>query len=473
MRAIKERVFFVKQNGNFVKPHRPVYSDVHQILLPTSMTFDKIHTSATSLSPCQFADTYRGRRRTVLIKAAEDNLRLGFHDGLATVKAFMKCEKYNFTTKPDAVPRIIQPRDPRFIVECGRYVKPIEHQIYKHLDNIYNDFQQSKLGNKGRTPLDHKTVFKGLNAIERGAELSKAWNSYSNPVAIGIDAHRFDQHVSKAMLQWEHEIYQKYYPNDDYFRHLMSLQLVNKGKCYLPDGRIKYQVEGCRMSGDSNTSLGNVLIMCSMLYCYRLQHNLDFDLINDGDDCVLICDSRSSTSVTQNLDQFFSTLGFKLTVEPIVTVFEQIEFCQSHPVWDGHHYVMVRDPRTSISKDALSLKPLDNINVYQSWSAAVGAGGLALTSGIPVLQSFYQYFERCADGATPLIDPTLEGGFFRLSEGMTARIRPPTDDARLSFYLAFGISPQVQYCLEDHYQNLKPNYSITTLSQYRWMTLPL
>jgi len=44
------------------------------------------------MKPRAFALTYQGRKQTVYLKAAEENERLGFHDNLAHVSAFVKTE---------------------------------------------------------------------------------------------------------------------------------------------------------------------------------------------------------------------------------------------------------------------------------------------------------------------------------------------------------------------------------------------
>jgi hypothetical protein len=194
-----------------------------------------------------------------------------------------------------------------------------------------------------------------------------------------------------------------------------------------------------------------------MVYEYLQEKNIfeHCSLVNDGDDCVLICESWVVPIIISTIDEFFLKLGFSLTVEKPVSVFEEIEFCQSHPVFDGTQYIMVRDPRVAISKDAVSLKPLDSKGVYEKWCAAVGKGGLSLTAGLPVWQSFYRRFVRLSNGANPLSDPTLEGGFWRLSKGMNrAESDLISDEARFSFWLAFKITPSEQEALEHYYDNL-------------------
>lgn len=408
----------------------------------------------TPLNAFTFAEAYLGRRRLAYIRAAQLNQEYGFENRLAHTSPFMKVEKYNFTAKPDAVPRIITPRNPRYVVETGRYVKPIEKRIYRAIDDIFGSV----------------TVFKGLNNSLRGQHMRKKWDKYGDPVALGLDAKRFDQHVSLPALQWEHSRYKKYYPNDKFFSKLMKLQEHNKAHVRGKDFYFKYEVEGTRCSGDSNTSLGNVLLMCGMVYAFLEFVGVKADLVDDGDDCVLFMERRDLLRVTSCIDEFFLKLGFELTVEDPVDIFEKVVFCQSQPVYDGTEWLMVRDPRTSISKDCVALKPLDNKNVYQKWCAAVGAGGLHLTYGMPVYQSFYDVFMRESKGAEALIDPTLEGGFFRQSKGMTRIRSPVSPEARCSFWKAFDISPEAQIAIEDYYNNyvVEPGSTLN-----RWTSLPL
>lgn len=453
-RAVKERVFFVDNNGVFTEPDRPTPQQFQNCVQDMTNQF-KIHAQYTTPMKAQhFAESYQGRRREVYITAVAQNLALGFSDKLAHVIAFIKAEKYNFTRKANAVPRIIQPRDSRFIVETGRYIKPIEKKVYNVINTVF-----------GAT-----TVFKGLNAIQRGLSIQDAWNSFTKPVAIGLDAARFDQRVSNSALLWEHEIYSKYYPGDKHFKRLMRLQRDNICVARCSEGKVKYRTKHNRMSGDSNTSLGNVLIMCSLIHQLFNNLNLKARLVNDGDDCVIIMEDKDLVRTLAEIPSFFSTAGFKVVVEDPVWVLEQIVFCQSQPVRVGEQYMMVRDPRTSISKDLVSLKPLDNLKIKEKWLSAVGDGGLALSSGVPIMQEFYSCLKRNAHGAVALKDPTLEGGFFRLSQGMSHRYTTILPSTRLSFWMAFGLTPGEQIVLEDFY---KDTVILTGDINHRFVPLPV
>lgn len=454
-KAVKERIYYIKDdNGLFTQVIPPSKLAFISTIGDFEKQMKKLSTFATPMEAVAHAMSYQDRRRPIYLKAAEDNKLYGFHDYLANTKLFMKCEKYNFTDKIP-VPRAIQPGDPRYLSETGRYIKPIEKKIYESINKLFG----------------YVVVYKGLNADNRALHIKEAWDDFTNPVAIGLDAARFDQRVSIPALQLDHQVICNYYPGDKHIKRLMKLQLHRKGTARCADGWLSYKTVGGRKSGDSNTSCGNVTICCAIMYGFSQSINYKIKLINDGDDCVVIMEEKNSRNFLKEIPRHFNTAGFKIVVEDPVYDLEKIVFCQSQPVRknDGA-YTMVRDPRVSISKDCVSLKPLDNERVKKMWLAAVGKGGLSLTTGMPVLQSFYNVFVRASEGSKALSDPTLEGGFFRLSKGMQLTDTTIVAETRFSFWLAFGITPGEQECLEEYYDQYQMNAGD---ERHRFTNLPL
>lgn len=438
-RAVKERVMYKKNaKGEFVERHEPTRAEFLETIGDFEAKMKSLARYATPMTPMQFALTYQDRRRPIYIKAAEDNKKFGFFDWLAWIKGFMKFEKYNMTFKIP-VPRWIQPRDARYLSETGRYVKPVERNIYKSINKIFG----------------YNICFKGLNASQRGKHMYELWSTYNDPVAFGLDAKRFDQHVSNASLTTDHNIIKHFYPGDKHIARLLNLQHNNKGSARCAEGYLKYKTRGQRASGDSNTSCGNVTICCAILYGLSLSLPFSFRVANDGDDCVMFCERENYDELVKAVTPHFAKAGFELEVEAMVNHFNEISFCQTQPVKLHGKHIMVRDPRVAIAKDAVALKPLDNKKVMEMWMAAVGKGGLSLTTGCPVWQSYYDMFVRTSNGAKALVDPTLEGGFFRLSKGMNLNNRIITSESRYEFWKAFGITPMEQIALEQHYDNYK------------------
>jgi hypothetical protein len=163
---------------------------------------------------------------------------------------------------------------------------------------------------------------------------------------------------------------------------------------------------------------------------------------------VLFIDASQERRLdVERMGQWFRTMGFTLKVESRAEVFERIEFCQSNPVWNGEHWVMCRRHGVAMSKDCTSLKPLDTPRVFDKWRTAVGQCGLALASGVPVQQSFYQALMR-GSKQKALSDPTMETGMARLAVGLASEARPITPLARYSYWAAFGCTPDEQVALE-------------------------
>jgi len=436
-RAVKERVFYVKdilQIGSFTTPPRPRPNHFASQLNDIHLLLKKNATFCNPWSTHDFALSYQAPKRDIYSKAA-DSLsikRLASKD--AYIQAFTKCEKYKFGDKVP-VPRIIQPRSPRYNVSVGRYLKPIEKKIYENVNNIFGS----------------KTIMKGMNMEERAKTIQEHFNSFNDPVAVGLDASRFDQHVSKDALQWEHSVYDFYYHSKE-LRALLKQQLVNK--CYInqPGGHIRYRTDGCRMSGDMNTSLGNCLLMSSMVWSYAKDRDVTIKLVNDGDDCVVFMNRKDLTTFMTGLPYWFESMGFNMTVEEPVYILEQVSFCSSNPVQVGDRYIMVRDPRKVIVKDHISLLPIHNPKLAQRWLAGVGMGGISMVGGIPILQDFYTCFVDAACGAPPGKNFSLDR-MLTLGYGMNRRYQVPSPETRFSFYLAFGIDPECQIAIEGKYRN--------------------
>jgi hypothetical protein len=100
------------------------------------------------------------------------------------LQAFVKAEAVNFTAKPDPAPRIIQPRNPRYNALVGRFIRPLEHRVYIAIGKLFGG----------------PTVMKGYNAVGTASCLRDMWLEFTNPVALSLDASRFDQHVSREAL---------------------------------------------------------------------------------------------------------------------------------------------------------------------------------------------------------------------------------------------------------------------------------
>jgi len=402
----------------------------------------------------QFVDSYHGAKKKRYLEAVQSLVRDPVIHKDAHVNSFVKVEKINFTAKPDPCPRLIQPRTFRYGAALGRHIKHVEKPLFREIGKVFGG----------------DTVLKGMDCIGVATSLKAMWDEFKTPVAVGLDASRFDQHISKSALKWEHKIWQLLCAEKMELGRLLGMQLNNYGRVYTDDGVIKYTTDGCRMSGDMNTSSGNCLIMCAMVYSYCKSLGIGhFRLANNGDDCVLILEEDSLVKLN-NLQDWFKSAGFTMKVEDPVYEFEQIVFCQTQPVFDGVGYRMVRDPRVSMAKDLTSTLNCKESHVKTRWFNAMRHGGKSLTVGIPVLYDFYGIYPESNIKTTSrdTINRSIhESGMWMMIPKIAQQERGICAKSRYSFWLAFGITPDNQEALEQRFRALSlGNCEITDQSSY-------
>jgi hypothetical protein len=415
---------------------------------------------ATKWTYQQVLDTYTGRRRTIYENALAKLTQIGLSRNDARSIMFVKMELVN----PEKAPRCIQPRDPKYNLELGCYIKSIEHDLYNAIRRVYGD---------------GPTVMKGFNVGEIGEIARGKWRSFKSPVAVGLDATKFDMHVSVAALGWEHGIYLDLFKGDKLLKKLLKWQMHNKGAAYCPDGNIKYTVEGRRFSGDMNTGLGNCLLMCAMVYAYAKSRGVHVKLLNNGDDCVVIMEKDDLERFNEGLDAWFLEMGFRMVAEEPVYELHQIEFCQMHPIEIGEECRMVRNIQSSLRKDTLTVHPITDSVLREKWCTAVGTGGLWLNGGVPVLQDFYQAYQRigCMRASKMMDDPTFATGMRLMAKGMREKWSEPEPWTRVQVFEAWGITPDEQVALEEHFRTFtfdKDDVTdrITNETPLLWTLLP-
>jgi len=204
-----------------------------------------------------------------------------------------------------------------------------------------------------------------------------------------------------------------------------------------------------------NTSLGACLIMCGMIWSYCKYRNIRFELCNNGDDCVVIMNKCDLDRFSTGLDEWFREMGFNMVVEQPVYDIEKIVFCQTQPIRAGPgilEYIMVRDPRSAIPKDSYCIHNISTRKQISSWMNAVGTGGMSLAGQIPVWQEFYRLYQRSSLPGT--VGTDWGWGVKKLSLGMVREYGNILPMSRYSFWLAFGISPDEQECIERVYTSM-------------------
>lgn len=433
-RGLVERVLYLKQGGELVLVPRPDPEHIANQLRAFKVRLLKRLPEPAPVLLEDFPELYSGLRREVARQAVESLKTEPLVPKDARLSFFVKYEKL----LKDSAPRIISPRTPRYNAVVGRWLKPSEHLLFEGVARVFGDI----------------TVMKGFDALDVARHMRRKWEAFDRPVAVGLDASRFDQHVSRGALIWEHSVYNAWF-RDPEFRAAIAMQLDNKGVGYTPEGSARIQVDGCRMSGDMNTSAGNCLLMCAMVWAYSRVRGVRLLLANNGDDCVVFMDERDLERFSTGLDHWFRGMGFDMKVEAPVREFELIEFCQARPVLiRNNDYIMVRDLTASLQKDSMALINANHPDAVASWCASVGVGGLAVYGCMPVYCAFYRYYARQGSVEPRWAKGYAKRGFDYLRGNLDFSHTPVSEESRYSFYCAFGLFPDEQIELERYFTTL-------------------
>jgi len=444
--ALLERMYFYASKGQIYDIPEPPQVQLLEAMLPFTNKLLQIVRHSTPVSPADVPQMYSGRKRTIYSNALIKYNQTGLNRKHAVSKVFVKCEK----TDPSKAPRCINPRDPVYNLILGTYIKPIEHRLYRAIAKCF-----------GKGPV----IMKGYNVQQVGRIVHDKWSQFTHPVAIGLDAARFDAHVSVPMLHWEHSIYMHIFRNCPKLRKLLSWQIDNKGVGYCQDGRLRFSVKGKRFSGDMNTALGNCLIMCGMVYSYSKIRDVEIDLLNNGDDCVVILEREHLRKFCDGLSEwFFDNCGFRMTIEEPVYRIQEIEFCQMHPILTSNGWTMVRNINTAREKDSICVGSFKNEIAWRKWLYAVGECGLACNSGVPIMQEMYSMMMRVGLQSNVSRDTTMQTGMSMLRIGLDSKRSVVTDNARLDVFLAWGFTPDEQRAIENHYRTIQLDVSSYRLS---------
>jgi len=431
-RAILERVLLCNDDGQWKRPPVPHFGVIDTMLYGFKTALRKYSSAVEPMTRDVFVHSYVGRRRKRMANAAEslDMVDLNFRD--VRISAFVKAEKLAIHNKPDPTPRIIQPRTSRFHVEYGRFIKPIEKVIYAAIDKVFGG----------------RTVMKGLNAQEVGNVIYEKWSRFREPVAVSLDASRYDQHVSKALLLWIKSAISPFIPlyHRREFHRLFDWKLRTHGFARCPNGFVKYVVDYGLCSGDMDTSLIGILGDTSMLYTYLHQLDIDAEVVNMGDDAVVILERRDLARFMALIEPWFRMMGFKIKAEEPVYRIEHIQFCQCRPVYTPSGYIMVRNFPNAWSKDTTTLLGVNSEKLFYRWLTSIGLCNLRWMGGIPVYDTLYR---SMLFDVQALDHPSFEDNSERYwARGMDRSREIIHPDTRVSFYYAFGVTPDEQTSYE-------------------------
>lgn len=448
LHALVSRAKLVKIGGAYVARPRREESAVYEAFRARAARM--IRSEVHKLSAEAFIASRPGRVRR-LYQLAADSKQLesrGLRD-MAKLKGFLKSEKSTHSfphlsgpVKPGR-PRGIQPRGPAFNMVLGPYTVPVEAVVFKDIDREF----MPEFG--GRVL---RGVLKGLAPSDQAAEMRRHWDYHGGDGRAAfrsLDMSSFDATVDDVDLKLDHEVTQAYFPGDRTLKRAHSMQFRNQMRAVLRDGVVRTNLGPMRMSGDMNTSLGNCIISFAM--AWEIFSPLGCTVIVNGDD-VGVFGPRDVIEGLGGIEESYLAYGKLAVAEPVVDTFELCEFCQTRPVWDGERWIATRHWDKAMDNDYSGMYRLADWRYYLSHLHAVSSCGMAVASGIPILQTLYEWGQRngVRNPRYKHAEELRDTGLYRaaMAEGGWRRARPVKWEARVSFHRAFGITPAMQEAIE-------------------------
>lgn len=365
-----------------------------------------------------YIENYSGDKRKLLQEARISLEGKAICPADAAVRMFLKDDKYGATDYKE--PRCIQYRSKRFHLYVGRFLHPIEKQVMEATEGGVRFCAKSR------------------NSLERASDLLEMWESYADPVAVLLDHSKFDAHITTEHLKVEHEFYHQVNP-DPRLKKVLKWQIRNKG--YTKNGT-SYTVEGTRMSGDVNTGLGNSVLNYGMLRAWLMVCGVRGHIYVDGDDSVVVMSASDEHKLKY---EFWVQMGME-TKHDMAYEFEHVEFCQCRPVYIAEQrcWRMVRNPVRLVTRAPWTTKKY-NDKGYDRLTRTIGWCELAANGGVPVLQAYASWL--MGQGSGRIMKHEVRAHLRDRVEHVS--LSKPGTATRLSFFNAWGISPQQQIRIEE------------------------
>jgi len=399
-------------------------------------------------SDLETALSYQGSLRRRYLEA-ERSLRVSgpLVNSDTFLRAFLKAEKL----KPTGVarPRLIFPRSPRYNLRLASWLKPFEHWLWGYLT-------ARRLFGGSNT----RVVAKGLSPRARANLVVRKFNQFRDCVVVEVDGKAFEAHVNREQVGREHDVYLAAYGGDKDLARVLSCQLTLTGRTV---GGVKFTRPGCRASGDFNTGMGNTLIMLVVVVAVLKQIvGVEHDLLVDGDNALVFLPKCYLDLVSRDFaDLCLRYSGHEVTLEKPVSVLEQIRFGQSAPIRLGHGlgWTMVREPAKVLSGMGASHIHLQSAKFGARWLHGVARCELSLARGVPVLQAAALKLLTTTDSRRQVSSDTYRDYF--VVGGWLAQEKdaiPVSQEARSSYYLAFGVTPDEQMLVERSFRGFSGWY---------------
>lgn len=312
------------------------------------------------------------------------------YEKFAVVRPFAKVESISVKKWP----RNISPRHPHFNFLWAQFTKPMESYFYKHL---------SATGPLARWCVQRESgvqnpwIGKSMNKIQRGDAVGYKYRLFRqrwgvDPLVLSTDCTGFDSHVTQGVIKVENRFYQNcFVKHRSFLRELTKCFEVNN---FNTNG-VRGKVRGSRMSGDMHTGLGNTVVILGMLVTsFRMMEITRYDLLSDGDDCLVFVHPDDLAIVLKSLPEHFLAFGQELRVEKVARNIFEVEWCQCKLVRvdvDGEeHYMFVQDPHKTFATMGSHIHCRTNEGAFKYFADVLFAYSV-MYSSIPLFRKLATY----------------------------------------------------------------------------------
>jgi len=221
-----------------------------------------------------------------------------------------------------ADPRAVTPMSMDYNVAISKFIGPLQ-------ETVFNYESQGIRFPKG------KIFAKGLDDVSLYNLLHEKWNGLGGDGktrALIFDVSRWDRHIRGALKKLEEEFMIQAFDGDTEFSKLIKMFSRNKGVAKSNLFDYKYDLEACRASGSSWTSLMNHVLMTCVMNSFMKYLGLTvYDIVDAGDDIIVLVNDDDALKVERQVDSYFKQCGLSIKVETIAHSFEDIKFCQKRP----------------------------------------------------------------------------------------------------------------------------------------------
>jgi len=353
-------------------------------------------------------------------------------------KSFAKSETYGEYKHV----RLINSRSDAFKCHTGPFFHAVEHAIFDPAGRIGSYFvKRIPVADRPRWLYDrlHRD-----GAVYYSSDFS-AFESLIVPEVFRAVEFQLYAHMAKRLGQ-----------RGTILTHIRKA-LAGRNQCYLKDIRVR--VNGCRMSGDMCTSLGNGFtnLMLWLFLCH--EHGFDADGVVEGDDGLFRVSNSDGSPAVVTADDFAS-LGFRAKIESSTDIGEA-GFCKMHfSASDGEN---IADPGYVIAGFGWTHSAQMHCGTakMQELLRAKGNSLVATLPRCPILTALGRYVGRVlghgrmrydsADGSPTYWD--RESG--RVADVDEERVkRGIGDDTRRVFSSVFAVSEDYQKRVESYFDSL-------------------